>query len=108
MDSGRSLDVSQNSGKTEPSSRRCTSRSIASRVTHSLARVNFLAGNQGQSLGLVNHGERRLSFPYVRRVLWLDSWLVTGDSPRVFLTTEYTETTEKEGSRFRVFGVFCG
>jgi hypothetical protein len=24
------------------------------------------------------------------------------------LTTEYTETTEKEGSGFRVFGVFGG
>jgi hypothetical protein len=24
------------------------------------------------------------------------------------LTTENTETTEKEGTGFRVFGVFCG
>ncbi len=77
MDPGESLDVSQNSGKVEASSRRCTSRSIAARVTPSLARVNFLAGNQGQSLGFC-------------------------------LTTEHTENTEKEGSGFRVFGVFGG
>ena len=41
MDPGKSLDVSQNSGKAEASSRRCTSRSIASRVTPSLAPVEF-------------------------------------------------------------------
>ena len=76
--------------------------------------VEFSAGNWGQSLGFSNHGihrnhgKRGLSFPCVRRVLWLNSRLVTGDSPWVFLTTEYTETTEKEGSHFRVFGVFGG
>jgi hypothetical protein len=41
MDSGKSLDVSQNSGKAEASYRRCTSSSIATRVTPSLARVKF-------------------------------------------------------------------
>jgi len=73
--------------------------------------VGFLAGNWGQSLSFANHGnhgKRRRSFPCVRRVLWLDSRLVTRDSPWVLLTTEYTETTEKEGARFRVFSVFRG
>ena len=76
--------------------------------------VGFLAGNWGQCLGFVHHvihgthGKRRRSFRCVRRVPWLNSWQVTRDSPWVLLTTEYTETTEKEGSGFRVFGVFRG
>ena len=55
--------------------------------------VGFSAGNWGQSLGFANHGKhgnhgkRRLSFPCVRRVLWLDSRLVTGDSPWVLLAS---------------------
>jgi len=70
--------------------------------------VGFSAGNSGQSLGFANHGnhrnhgKRRHWFPCVRRVLWLNSRLVTGDSPWVLLTTEYTEHTEKEGALISV------
>ena len=56
--------------------------------------VGFLACNWGQSLGFVHHGihgthgKRRLWFPCVRRVPWLNSRLVTPDRLWVFETLE--------------------
>ena len=35
------------------------------------------------------HGKRRLWFPCVRRVPWLDSWQVTEDRPWVFVFRDH-------------------